>query len=82
MFLFVVEQVFPTSLGVVLVPGHRTNRARAGTSIRLVRPDRSTIDTKIKGIEFESGDILLGPDVRNEEVLVGTEVWLIEAPLS
>jgi len=45
-----------------------------------VRPDKSALDTKIAGITFETRDILLGPEVRKEDVPVGTEVRTIETP--
>lgn len=79
MLLFVVEQVFfVTGCGVVLLPGLGKNVVRVGTPIRLVRPDGSTLDTKICRIGFnEFHDIQLGKEVRKEDVPVGTEVWLI-----
>jgi len=75
MLLFVVEQVFLiTGRGVVLLPGLGKNFIRVSTPIRLVRPDGSTLDTKICGIGFnEFRDILLGQEVRKEDVPVGTE---------
>jgi hypothetical protein len=81
MLLFIVEQVFTiTDRGVVLLPGLGENVVRIGTPIRLVRPDKSVLDTKIAGITFETRDILVGPEVRKEDVPVGTEVWTIESP--
>ena len=80
MLLFIVEQVFfITGRGIVLLPGLGKNPVRVGTPIRLVRPDGSTLDTKIRGIGFnEFRDILLGQEVQKEDVPVGTEVRLIE----
>lgn len=79
MLLFIVEQVFLiTDLGVVLLPGLGKNFVSVGTPIRLVRPDKSVLDTKITGITFETRDIFVGPEVRKEDVPVGTEVWSIE----
>lgn len=80
MLLFTVEQVFLiTGRGVVLLPGLGEKPVRVGTPVRLVRPNQSTLDTKICGIGFnEFRDILLGPEVRKEDVPIGTEVWLIE----
>lgn len=82
MLLFVVEQVFSiTGRGVVLLPGLGKNVVRVGTIVRLVRPDGSTLDTKIRGIGFnEFRDILVGQELRKEDVPAGTEVWMIETP--
>jgi len=81
MLLFIFEQVFSiTGRGVVQLHGLGKNFVRAGTPIRLVRPDKSALDTKIAGITFETRDILLGPEVRKEDVPVGTEVRTIETP--
>lgn len=81
MLLFVVEQVFLiTRRGVVLLPGLGKNIVQVGTPIRLVRPDGSTLDTKVRGIGFnEFHDILVGQGLRKEDVPIGTEVWTIEA---
>ncbi len=80
MLLFTVEQIFLiTGRGVVLLPGLGKKFVRVGTPIRLVRPDKSTLDTKICGIGFnEFHDILLGQEVRKEDVPVRTEVWLLQ----
>ena len=82
MLLFIVEDVFfITGRGVVLWPGLGKNIVRVGTPVRLIRPDKSVLDTKICGIAFnEFHDILLGPEVRKEDVPLGTEVWSIETP--
>jgi hypothetical protein len=80
MLLLTVEQVFLiTGRGIVVLPGLGDNVVRVGTRVRLVRPDKSTLDTNICGIGFNTLDILLGPEVRKEDVPIGTEVWLIEA---
>jgi hypothetical protein len=80
MLLFTVDQVFLVTGGVVLLPGLGQNCVRVGTYIRLVRPGKSTLDTKICGIGFnEFHDILLGPEVQKEDVPVGTEIWTIES---
>jgi hypothetical protein len=80
MLLFVVEQVFSvTGRGVILLPGLGKNVVRVGTPIQLVRPDGSKLGTKIRGIGFnEFHDILVGQELRKEDVPVGTEVWTIE----
>jgi len=44
-----------------------------------VRPDGSTLDTKVRGIGFnEFHDILVGQELQKEDVPAGTEVWTIE----
>jgi hypothetical protein len=80
MLLFIVEDIFwITGRGVVLLPGLGPKFLRVGTAIRLIRPDGSTIDTKIRGIGFnEYHDILIGEGIRKEDVPKGTEVWSID----
>jgi hypothetical protein len=81
MLLFIVEQVFLiTGRGVTLLPGLGKNFVPVGTQIKLVRPDKSVLHTKIAGITFETRDILVGPEIRKEDIPIGTEVWTIEAP--
>ena len=81
MLLLTVEQVFSiTGRGIVVLPCiEGPVIVRVGTSIRPVRPDKSTLDTKIQGIGFNPRDILLGAEVRKDDVPIGTQVWLIEA---
>jgi hypothetical protein len=52
MLLFVVEEVFATRVGLILTPGVGKHPVRAGTAIRLVRPDGSILHAKICGIVF------------------------------
>jgi hypothetical protein len=67
--------------GVILLPGLGKNVVRVGSPIRLARSDGSTLDTKIRGIGFnEFHDILIGQELRKEDVPVGTEVWIVETP--
>jgi hypothetical protein len=65
MFLFRVENTFRTSLGLLLMPEQ-------------VRPDKAVLDAVITGIVFETGDISVGKDLTQQDVPIGTEVWLIE----
>ncbi len=82
MLLFIVEQAFLiTGRGVVLLPGLGEKYIPVGSPIRLVRPDGSTLDTKIRGIGFnEFHDILVGQELRKEDVPIGTEAWMVETP--
>jgi hypothetical protein len=46
-----------------------------------VRPDGSTLGTKVRGIGFnEFHDILIGQELQKKGVPAGTEVWTIETP--
>ena len=77
MLLFVVEEVFATSVGLILTPGVGKHPVRAGTAIRLVRPDGSILHAKICGIVFSGRrDISVGEELTKEDVPIGTEVWL------
>jgi hypothetical protein len=81
MLLFVVEAAFAiTGHGVILTPGIGKNDVRVGTPIRLLRPDGTILHSKICGIALfnESHDILVGKEIRKEDVPVGTEVWVDE----
>ena len=79
MLLFIVEDVFATSLGLILTPGVGKHPVRVGTPIRLVRPDGTILQTKICGIVFsERRDISIGKELCKEDVPVGTEVWTEE----
>ena len=82
MFLFTVEDTFLiTGRGVVLTPGFGDKPVRVGAVIRLIRPDQSTLLTTIRGIEFHSDHpILIGQNLKKEDVPIGTEVWLEEEP--
>ena len=77
-YLFTVENVFWISdRGVVVISGLRTKIARIGDRLQLIRPDKSTIETKIRGLEFlENWGVLLGDELKKEDVPIGTEVWL------
>jgi len=70
-----------TGRGVVLMPGLGENAhyVKTGSKLRLVRPDKSEMQTTIQGITFnDQHDILLAPEVTKEDVPIGTEVWLKE----
>jgi len=84
MFLFTVEDTFwITGRGVVLTPGFGDKPVRIGTVIRLIRPDRSTLLTTIRGVEFHIDQpILIGENLKKEDVPIGTEVWLAEEPVT
>jgi hypothetical protein len=82
MHLFTVTEAFViTGRGVVLTPGLGENArfVRTGSRIKLVRPDKSELQTRIQGITFnDHHDILIGPEVTKADVPAGTEVWLTE----
>ncbi len=79
MFLFKVDAVFTiTGIGVALTPGIGDGKARVGDTIKLIRPDKTILETKIKAVAFESRrSIVVGSNIKKEDVPVGTEVWLI-----
>jgi hypothetical protein len=80
MFLFTVNNTFIiTGRGLLLTPGPGNKTAKIGSKIKLIRPDKSIIETRIKGIIFEGNhDILIGAGLKKEDVPIGTEVWLSE----
>lgn len=81
-FLFTVADVFLiTGRGVVLTPGlgEKWRIAKTGSRIKLVRPDKSVLNTTIRGITFQGPhDILVGAEISKADVPVGTEVWTDE----
>jgi len=78
-FLFKVEDRFMISgRGLILTPGlgDKWGIAKTGTEIKLIRPDKSEIKTRIHGVTFEGQhDILVSPELTKDQVPVGTEVW-------
>jgi hypothetical protein len=74
----VKERHLLTGLGMVLTPGIGKTIAKVSDKIRLVKPDKTIIDTAIQAIVFESQDILISGNYTNEDIPVGTEVWLIQ----
>jgi hypothetical protein len=79
MLLFKVEETFLlTRIGLVLTPGPANNTAKISAKIRLIRPDKTIIDTKISGINFQTNNIVIKDNLKKEDVPIGTEVWLIE----
>lgn len=80
MLLFIVEQTFMiTGRGLILTPGLGERLVEAGSEIKLIRPDKSILETTIRGIGFNfNHDILIGAEIKKEDVPIGTEVWLKE----
>jgi len=80
--LFIVEETFLiTGLGLVLTPGpgDKVKLAKVGTKIKLVRPDKTELETVIIGIMFESQhDIAISSKLSRKDVPYGTEVWLAD----
>ena len=78
MFLFKVDITFLIpEQGLVLTPGLGDKKAKIGDKIKLIRPDKSMVYSKICGITFnENRDILVGSNLSKEDVPIGTEVWL------
>lgn len=86
--LFTIEDTFLIKgRGLVPVPGivpQGEEVFRVGDPIRLKRPDDSTFDWQIGGLELLQGGpprddvIVLLKGLSKEEVPVGTEVWSID----
>lgn len=78
MFLFKVQDRFMiTGRGLILVPGLGDKKASINDTIKIVRPDNSIIETKIKGISFSlNRDILVESNLTKDDVPIGSEVWL------
>ncbi len=78
-FLFsVTEQFMITGRGLVLLPGVEYKKVKVGDPIKIIRPDKTSIETTIKGMSFtEVRHINIGNDLTAADVPVGSEVWLI-----
>jgi hypothetical protein len=70
---------------VIVVPGIPREgdwRVKAGDLLKLKRPDGTTEETVVAGIEMASPPhpdfipMLLGPGLTKETVPVGTEIWI------
>jgi hypothetical protein len=84
--LFVVEDTFAiTGRGLVLVPGilpEGDERFRVGNSILLRKPDGSTVETRIGGLELLCPNprhdvVIMLKDRTKADVPIGTEVWSV-----
>nr|WP_288837964.1 hypothetical protein [uncultured Flavobacterium sp.] len=78
MFLFKVEDRFLISeRGLILVLGLRDKKARVGDPIIIIKPDKTIVETVIRGIGFsEFREILVGNELTKDDVPIGSEVWL------
>jgi hypothetical protein len=86
--LSIVEEVFEIfDRGCVIVPGipHDARlRVKIGDAIRLVRPNKSAIDTHVVGLEMIHAPrphpipILLPLHIRKSDVPIGTKVLLLQ----
>ena len=80
-FLFKVKDIFMlTERGLTLVATMEDNKPKFNDSLKIIRPDKSTIETQVRGISF--GDpititaILVGKELTKEDIPIGSEVWL------
>lgn len=82
--LFVVKETFILrSLGLILTPGiipEGDERFRIGDQIVLRRPDGSSLEWQIGGLEFLDPNpnrdvVILLKELAQEDVPIGTEVW-------
>lgn len=78
MFLFQVEERFMvTGRGLILLPGLCDKTASINDKIKIIRPDKSIVETMIKGISFSlNRDILIDDSLTKDDVPIGSEVWL------
>lgn len=85
--LFTVEDTFLIhNRGLVLVPGiipEVEERFRAGDPIILLRPDGSSIEVKIGGLELLDPNprydvVIMLKGMSKNDVPVGTEVWSVD----
>jgi hypothetical protein len=78
MFLFKVEESFMvTGRGLVLGPGLGDKKASTNDKIVIVRPDKTTLNTVIRGISINANrDILVGSNLTKTDVPIGSEIWL------
>lgn len=79
-YLFTVEDIFLISdREIVVTSGPKNKLVRVGDRLQLIRRDKSTIETTMKGIQFhENWAVLLGNDLTKEDVPIGTEVWRLD----
>ena len=76
MFLFRVSERFNiTDLGLILLPGLKSNYVPVGTPITIIRPDKTEIETRITSITFETKHITIEKSFSKEDVPIGSEVW-------
>jgi len=74
--LFILEKFFDTSIGGILAPGlkEKASLVQTGTTIALIFPDKTKLETIIKGIQLkDEQNILLEKGLL---VPIGTEVWV------
>jgi hypothetical protein len=90
--LFTVTDCFHiTGRGLVLIPGLEPNdsRVKPGQHVLLRLPDGTTITTRIIGLEHVlrrpevllTRPIMLPLDVGQDNVPIGTEVYLVDGPV-
>jgi hypothetical protein len=78
LFLFKVMETFDLpKIGLALLPGLGETYVPVGTTISIIRPDNSEIETTITSIAFEQNfSITVGKELRKKDVPVGSEIWV------
>jgi hypothetical protein len=81
--LFNVENIFMvTGRGLTLVATLEDYKPKFSDLLIIVRPDRSIIETKIRGVGFGNPStitsILVDEGLTKEDIPIGSEVWLEE----
>lgn len=79
-YLFEVVQPFMISgRGSVLASGPRTRDIPFKRRFKLVLPDKTEIETEVWGEgAYENFAIMIDGSIENEQVPLGTEVWLYD----
>ncbi len=83
-FIFIVKDSFSISKRGILLSKDpsslsKTIKVQTGDKIKLISPDKSEINTTVKGITFnESQDLLIGDNLSHKKIPFGTEVFLVK----
>ncbi len=65
-----------TGRGLIILPGLRGIKANIGDKLRIVRPDKTVVETEITGIGFkEHQEILVTGELSKDDVPIRFEVW-------
>ena len=77
----VKDRFYINDLGLILTPGigDMVYEIKTGNKVKLIRPDKSELDSKIIGISTAGGfNILLDKRLKKDDVPIETEVWLVD----
>lgn len=78
-YLFTIQDIFEIEgRGLVLGSNPDAKTIKPGNQIKLVFSDLREIQITIKGVIFETRDILIEKRPQNEQIPIGTQVWLCD----